>query len=385
MKKAPLWLAIPFVLVLIVLVRVGESGVPLTVPLIFPHYAQGGGYQTTFTFNNPSSSAATVTLDFFSQVGLKQGSATLQLAALGSASYATALMRQDASLTVGWVRASLIGPADIAGVETIQLFNSSGALVIEASAPGGQPDILLRAPVFEKDGFRTGIAMVNMGPAESNVSLTLRTMDGAAQSVVTTSLAPSQQSARFVSELFSLVSTFEGTLEISSTFPIAALALRQNVSGIFSMVPVSPQNAEVFFSPAGGTSARIVQEIQRARTSIDIEIYEFTRNEIADALIAAKNRGVAIRILADISEAETTGSEIFRLEGLGIPLKQTEGGGGGIMHNKVAIFDGRVLLTGSYNWSSAAENRNDENAIFLRSPAIIAAYQSTFNDLWATR
>ncbi len=55
------------------------------------------------------------------------------------------------------------------------------------------------------------------------------------------------------------------------------------------------------------------------------------------------------------------------------------------MHNKVAVFDRQVLLTGSYNWSTAAEESNDENAVFIRTPSLVAAFQSTFDNLWLTR
>ena len=50
-----------------------------------------------------------------------------------------------------------------------------------------------------------------------------------------------------------------------------------------------------------------------------------------------------------------------------------------------AVFDRQVLLTGSYNWSTAAEESNDENAVFIRTPSLVAAYQSTFDNLWLTR
>src|SRR5262249_7900570 len=100
---------------------------------------------------------------------------------------------------------------------------------------------------------------------------------------------------------------------------------------------------------------------------------------IADALIAAKNRGVQIRILADSSQASGTGSDIAKLESNGFQLKRTNGGGGGILHDKFAIFDGRLVLTGSYNWSTAAEDDNDENAVFIRNTSVIAAFQTNFN------
>ena len=51
----------------------------------------------------------------------------------------------------------------------------------------------------------------------------------------------------------------------------------------------------------------------------------------------------------------------------------------------IDIFDGRVLLTGSYNWSTNAEENSDENAVFIRNSPVIAAYQSNFNAMWSTR
>src|SRR5262245_6386682 len=257
---------------------------------------------------------------------------------------------------------------------------------MEASVLGAQPDTSLRLPVFENDGFGTGMAIVNLGNAPSTITLTLRGASGATFSSTTLSLVPLQQTARFASELFPGLSNFEGTLEITAPHSLAALALRQNfASGIFSTLPVSPTPTEVFFSPNAGTSAKIVQEINQALSTIDIAIYSFTRDEIADALIAAKSRGVQIRILADSSQASGTGSDIPRLETAGFQLKRTNGAGGGILHDKFAIFDRRLIVTGSYNWSTNAEENNDENAVFIRNTSVIEAFQTNFNLMWSTR
>ncbi len=351
-------------------------------PIIFPHFAQGGGYQTTFTFNNLSNTAATVALNFYSQNGSSIGGNTPSIGGLGTARTAMT----GSSLSVGWAKASMTPAVDLVGTETIQLFNSSGALVMEASVLGAQPDTTLRFPVYEKDGFGTGVGLVNIGETNSAVTVSLRNANGASAGSATISMGSAQQTARFVSELFPGINNFEGMLELTASRSIAALALRQHLaSGIFSTVPVSPSPTEVFFSPHGGTSTRIVQEIQQAQSTIDIAIYSFTRNEIADALIAAKSRGVSVRILADRSEANGTGSDIVRLETAGIPLKRTTGGGGGILHDKYAIFDGRLLLTGSYNWSTSTEDSNDENAVFIRNTSVIAAFQSNFNSMWSSR
>ena len=257
---------------------------------------------------------------------------------------------------------------------------------MEASVLGAQPDTSLRLPVYEKDGIGTGVAFLNLGDVAATVTLTLRSASGAVVGSSTALLNPAQQTARFVSELFPEAKNFEGMLELAAPRAIAAVAVRQNfASGLFSTVSVSPTPTEAFFSPKAGTSSRIVQEINQAQSTIDIAIYSFTRDEIADALIAAKNRGVTIRILADNSEASGTGSDVPRLEAAGFQLKRTRGGGGGILHHKYAIFDGRLLLTGSYNWSTNAEENNDENAVFIRDAGVIAAFQTNFNSMWNTR
>jgi PLD-like domain len=354
----------------------------LALFLIFPHFVQGGGYQTTFTFNNFSSSPTQITLDLYSQSGALIESDSVPLAGLGSGTYTLT----GNTLTVGWARAQFAGTTDIAGTETIQLLNATGNISMEASVFAAQPDTVLHAPVYEKDGRRTGLALANPGTAGSEASIVLRRNDGSTAGSTTVPIGGSQQLARFVSDLFPSLNNFEGTAEISSTTPVAGIALVYNESAaVFSTVPVSPHSAEAFFSPKGGISSLIVEQIQGAQTTIDIAIYEFTRTEIANALIAARNRGVAIRLLADSSEAAASGSAIPHLEAAGIPVKRTIGSGGGIMHDKVAIFDGQVLLTGSYNWSTTAEEENDENALFIRTPSLIAAYQSTFDRLWVTR
>jgi hypothetical protein len=257
-------------------------------PLIFPHFVQGGGYQTTFTFNNMSSNSTKVLIDFYSQNGTLSGSASVPLEGLGSATYTLS----GNTLTAGWARAQFTGTGDIAGAETIQLIDAVGEISMETSVVAAQPDTVLHAPVYEKDGYKTGLALANPGTTEANISMVLHRSDGSPMDFRTESIGGSQQIARFVSELFPSLNDFEGTLEISSTRPLAGLVVRYNGSAdVFSTVPVSPQSAQTYFSPKDGISSLIVQEIESAQNSIDIEMYTFTRTEIANALIAAKNRG----------------------------------------------------------------------------------------------
>ena len=52
------------------------------------------------------------------------------------------------------------------------------------------------------------------------------------------------------------------------------------------------------------------------------------------------------------------------------------------MHHKYALFDDALLLTGSYNWTRAAANVNDDNFVVTDSPKLLLAFRSHFDRLW---
>jgi len=91
---------------------------------------------------------------------------------------------------------------------------------------------------------------------------------------------------------------------------------------------------------------------------------------------------IKLYIDADVSQADGSGSEIATLEGLGFSLRRTSGQSGGIMHDKFMIIDGKLLFTGSYNWSASAENNNFENALFVTGSTVIQKCQVEFERIW---
>lgn len=138
-------------------------------------------------------------------------------------------------------------------------------------------------------------------------------------------------------------------------------------------------NYEVYFSPNGGCEARLLYWIGRANSSIHIMIYSFTLDTVGDALIAANKRNVDVRIVMEKSEIGQ-GSEYEKMKRAGIQVRLDTNPA--IMHNKVAIIDGTVVITGSYNWSASAETRNDENLIIIRSAQVAAEYEKAFQKIW---
>jgi phosphatidylserine/phosphatidylglycerophosphate/cardiolipin synthase-like enzyme len=145
----------------------------------------------------------------------------------------------------------------------------------------------------------------------------------------------------------------------------------------------SSPSISVYFSPRGGATSAIVSEIKRAEKSIDVAIYSFTSRKIAKALISAHKRGVKVRVVADEGSARSRNSVLPLLEAVGIEVRYKRGSGGGLMHNKYAVIDGKTVITGSFNWTVSAEKRNDENLLVIkRLPALVEAYEKNFEKLW---
>jgi phosphatidylserine/phosphatidylglycerophosphate/cardiolipin synthase-like enzyme len=133
------------------------------------------------------------------------------------------------------------------------------------------------------------------------------------------------------------------------------------------------------FSPAlaGGCdpASAVIREISAAKTSVRVQMYALTSREIVSALVDAKRRGLDVRVVVDRSQLESDQSEAYavgRLLSADIPvLVDTVPG---LMHNKILIVDNETVVTGSFNYTWSAENRNAENLIVIHDSAIAAEY-----------
>jgi phosphatidylserine/phosphatidylglycerophosphate/cardiolipin synthase-like enzyme len=137
---------------------------------------------------------------------------------------------------------------------------------------------------------------------------------------------------------------------------------------------------EVYFSLSDNPQKEIIKNINQAEAFINIAMYTFTDKEILLSLTDAQNRGVKVRVYLDRSQIESTYSISRLLVQKGIKVRISTNNY--IMHNKFAIIDNRLLLTGSYNWTFAANNKNDENLMVIDDPEIIEIFQNQFVNLW---
>lgn len=129
---------------------------------------------------------------------------------------------------------------------------------------------------------------------------------------------------------------------------------------------------KVFFSPNGGCSEAIVSELNKAKTGVLVQAYSFTSPSIAKALVDAHKRGVWVQVVLDKSQQTEKYSAADFLKNAGIPTFIDHKHA--IAHNKVMVIDGRVVLTGSFNFTKAAEEKNAENLLVITDPAVVAKY-----------
>ena len=133
----------------------------------------------------------------------------------------------------------------------------------------------------------------------------------------------------------------------------------------------------VFFSPQGGCTEAIVAELAKARSTIYVQAYSFTSDAIAKALLSAHKRGLRIRVILDKSQRTEKYSSADCLAHAGIETLIDDQHA--IAHNKVMIIDEQVVITGSFNFTKAAENSNAENLLVIRDPSLAAQYQENWN------
>lgn len=139
--------------------------------------------------------------------------------------------------------------------------------------------------------------------------------------------------------------------------------------------------AEAHFSPGETCLQSIRAQFARARKTVDVCVFTITDDRIAGFVLDAHRRGVKVRIITDNDKALDEGSDIGRLARAGVPVRQdlTEYH----MHHKFAVFDQKVMLTGSYNWTRGAANFNAENIVVTDEPRLLKAFGAQFEELWA--
>jgi phosphatidylserine/phosphatidylglycerophosphate/cardiolipin synthase-like enzyme len=182
---------------------------------------------------------------------------------------------------------------------------------------------------------------------------------------------------------------------VGGTAPVAATAIPR------TLAPGRPANwLTVYFTDPATSQQRnildtaVLPVITRARRTLDVASFDLNLPKAIQALIDAKNRGVAVRVVTDgthgatILDADKNGGVTFdaikTLKAAGIAI--ADGGrSNGLMHNKIIIADGATLFIGSWNMSYNDTFRNNNNLLKITEPRLIANYQAEFDDMFVNK
>lgn len=172
-------------------------------------------------------------------------------------------------------------------------------------------------------------------------------------------------------------------------FAKAVLEKANQITGFSYEKPIAPQyfkinnqTLELRFLPDDQEAiARIKNLIRSAKSTIQVAMYTFTREDLADTLIRAKNRGVSVQVVLDTTQSKKTNKKIVDLlsdNGVFVALRDM----GSVMHNKFMLVDQEILEHGSANWTRAAFWKNDDYIIII--DPLSEEQKTAMQKIWAS-
>jgi phosphatidylserine/phosphatidylglycerophosphate/cardiolipin synthase-like enzyme len=159
--------------------------------------------------------------------------------------------------------------------------------------------------------------------------------------------------------------------------PLFSLAVVILLSLTAPVQSADAPKVQVFFSPNGGGTAAITNALSNAKKTILVQAYSFTSAPIAKALVDAHRRGVKIQVILDKSQRTEKYSSADFVHNASIPTFIDDKHA--IAHNKLMVIDGTKVVTGSFNFTKAAEEKNAENLLIIEDPVLAAKYSDNWN------
>ena len=156
---------------------------------------------------------------------------------------------------------------------------------------------------------------------------------------------------------------------------IVALVIAAEVTAL-AIAAEKEQPIEVYFSPGVSCTEAILRELSNAKQAVHVQAYSFTSQPIARALTDAEKRGVKVIAILDASNRTKnySAADFLAHEGLETYVDSMHA----IAHNKIMIIDGTTVLTGSFNFTKAADQKNAENLLVIRDDKVAAKYEANW-------
>lgn len=136
----------------------------------------------------------------------------------------------------------------------------------------------------------------------------------------------------------------------------------------------------LFFPVQDNSYDKFLDYLSSAKKTLEVCVFTITDDQVTSILIQRHKAGVKVRVITDNDTSIANGSDIEDLRKAGIPVEMDNTSYH--MHNKFAVIDNLCLINGSYNWTSTASSKNNENIIVTNEPSLVKAFSKNFENLW---
>ena len=166
--------------------------------------------------------------------------------------------------------------------------------------------------------------------------------------------------------------------------PVATLEvlrwLEQVVKTLDAADQAAPVVSSAYFSPGDTCLRRLCDLMRGCRDTLDICVFTIADDRLTEAILDCHARGVQVRVVSDNDKQHDSDSDIDRLRAQGVQVRVDDAPSH--MHHKFALFDGRVLANGSFNWTRSATRDNDENLVVSDDANLVRVFGLQFGKLW---
>ncbi len=156
--------------------------------------------------------------------------------------------------------------------------------------------------------------------------------------------------------------------------------LAQGVKQVIDTALVkAPEDNEICFAPDEPCAIKLAKFIESAKGSLDVAIYDVNEDQIVHAILV-QSKKIPVRVVVDRKQSKGSHSAVGLLQKAGVKVRF--GYQRGIMHDKFTVVDGKRVETGSFNYTNHASTANQENQVYLSTPAIVERYKTRFDKMW---
>jgi phosphatidylserine/phosphatidylglycerophosphate/cardiolipin synthase-like enzyme len=156
--------------------------------------------------------------------------------------------------------------------------------------------------------------------------------------------------------------------------------LEQVVKTLDAVAEAPATVSSAFFAPGDACLRKLRELCRSAKRSMDVCVYTISDDRLAEEILACHQRGIAVRVISDNDKRYDDGSDVPRLLESGVPLRLDDSPFH--MHHKFALFDGRLLANGSFNWTRSATTSNEENLVVTDDANLVRSFSGHFEALW---